>query len=215
MNRTGLLYAVVLALATGVASADVEDDVKAAIQDFAADDFEVRFEALQTVIVIGGPAAGRLIEALDAEETNVRAYACKALARIAAPEAKAPLQELLESDNRAGVRAAAAEALAAYKDDVLDALRKAASEDPSSYVRKSAVISIASVRTKTAIDQLIWLLKSSGDEIRRIAADGLRDITVEDFGPDYHPWHKWWTDNRADFEMADDAPPPDAVEEEE
>jgi len=214
MKETFLVCAAVLALAAGAAGADLEDDIADAIETFASDNFELRFEAFRRIVEIGQPAAAQLIEVLSVDKVLVRSYACRALAGIGAPEARTPLQQTLENDDAASVRAAAAEALAAYNNAALDPLRKAASEDPVVYVRKSAAIAIASVHTKTAIDQLIWLLKGPDSEVGGIAADGLREITREDFGTDSDAWKKWWTDNRADFEIQGETPADEAGGEE-
>ena len=215
MKKTCLFSAIIVALSAGLAGADVADDINNAIKDFSAEEVETRIGALQTITDIGKAATAQLLEKLGAEKVTVRTYACKALGNIADSKARPGLEETLKNDVSPAVRAAAAEALGAFKADALEALRNAAAEDDDEHVRLSATISIASVRTKPAIDLLIWLLKSHGGAVKRLAAESLRDITLQDFDTDYENWRKWWLDNRDDFQITMQTYPYHPVEDEE
>jgi HEAT repeat protein len=215
MKKNCLLCASIIVLTAGFAGADVVDDINDAIRNFSAEEYETRAQALQTITDIGKAATEQLLKTLDADTATVRTYVCKALGNIGDRNARPGLEKALKNDASPAVRAAAAEAMGAFKADALDALRLAAAEDDDEYVRLSATISIASVRTKPAIDLLIWLLKSPGGEVKQLAADCLRDITLQDFGTDYENWRKWWLDNRDTFQITMQTYPYHPVEDEE
>lgn len=215
MNKTWLFAAIIVALPAGLARADVVDDINNAIKNFSAEEVETRIEAIEAITDIGEAATAQLLKKLGAEKVTVRTYVCKALGNIADSKARPGLEESLKNDTSPAVRAAAAEALGAFKADALEALRNAAADDDDEYVRLSATISIGSVRTKPAIDLLIWLLKSPGEEVKDLAAESLRDITLQDFDTDYENWRKWWLDNRDDFQITMQTYPYHPVEDEE
>ena len=196
------------------APADVGEtvDVSATISRFASDDIVDRLAALETVAEAGKAALPQLIEALDAPQPMIRIYACRALARIPGPETRTAVAKLLQASSGPALKAVACETLAACADaESLESLRKAASEDASLYVRKSATLAIASLRTREAMDVIVWLLKNSEHDIRQAAAAILRSATKQDFGTSYEDWKKWWLDNKMNFRFDSiQAPAPDA-----
>ena len=179
------------------------EDVAAAITGFASDDVAVRLASLETVVKAGKPAVPLLEEALEVKSPLMKVYACRALGGIKDADSRPRLVTLLESAESPALRVAAAEAVAGFGDKAaLEALRKAATDrDP--YVRSRATLAIASIRSKEAIDLLVWLLKADA-VAGRVAADCLRSITLHDFGTSHEQWTKWWLENRGQGTMIND-----------
>lgn len=184
----------------GATDAGATEEVAAAISSFGSDDIAARLAAVDALAKAGAPAVPPLAAALEMGDAMTRVYACRALARIPGADSKAAILKALLPPAGPAMRAVACEALVSHADtDSVDALRKAASDDPSLYVRKTATLALAAIRTREAVDILVWLLKNSENNIRQSAAERLRAITMQDFGLSYEAWQKWWLDNKADF----------------
>jgi len=201
MKRTLTTLAIAAALLGGPALAGVPEDIANAIKSFSGGDAKARLKAIDGLVKIGKPATAKLVDAIGSKSVAVQTCALNALGRILDPDAREKIAAVAADVKApAPARVAAVEALARYADDkALAVLSKIAAEDVDQFVRIGATLAIASVRTKSSIDLLVWLLKCPDKEVKAVAARNLIEKTLKDFGTTYEPWQKWWMDSRDSF----------------
>ncbi len=173
-------------------------------------DANVRREAASALADIGDPAATEpLIAAMGDESGHVRWMAARGLARFGDTRALEPLIAAL-TDHDGVIREEAAEGLARLADPravpaLVEALKPDYSRsglrpidvnEPARQVKDRVAAALAKIGTP-AIDPLIVLLEQAGPEDRRwpgsayYAAETLKKITGQDFGPDGAKWRAW------------------------
>lgn len=201
MKRTLTTLAIAAALLGGPALAGVPEDIANAIKSFSGGDAKARLKAIDGLVKIGKPATAKLVDAIGSKSVAVQTCALNALGGILDPDAREKIAAVAADVKApAPARVAAVEALARYADDkALAVLSKIAAEDVDQFVRIGATLAIASVRTKSSIDLLVWLLKCPDKEVKAVAARNLIEKTLKDFGTTYEPWQKWWMDSRDSF----------------
>jgi HEAT repeat protein len=96
--------------------------------------------------------------------------------------------------NRAGVRPAAAEALAVLPDpDVVEKLRKIVEDGKGDLaLRQAALWTLGRTGRKAAAAVLVRQLGSDSDLLRRTAAEGLGELSGQEYGDDREKWQSWW-----------------------
>ena len=116
------------------------------------------FQNALTAILRARPADGEkaVIPFLASDDPNVVATALNTLARLRAKNANTEIRKLLTTSTNAVVRANAARVLGAAEDkDAFGLLLNAATADPDSRVRVSAIRSLAALKDPKAADKLI------------------------------------------------------------
>lgn len=175
----------------------------AALRD---EDPHVRAMAAQAVAHVEDPRVVEpLIAALKDEDVVVRTFTAAALGRTRDPRALAPLVGALK-DERACIRASAAEGLGELGDArAVDALI-AVLRDESAFVRRGAA-GPADLRFELKYrlvegrpdEYAGFTLSYEVTNVRRAAAQALKQITGADRGTNPDAWQEWWQQNKAGF----------------
>ena len=136
----------------------------------------------------------RLIEALGSANPVVRNSAAVALGRIREKreEAVVPLLKALETDGDILVRESAALSLGKIGDSsAVESLINSAHGEFDRNVRERAVTALGEIGDPRAIESLIELVGRDAQAVRVRAAEALRMITGEAFGPNADLWRQW------------------------
>ncbi len=109
-------------------------------------------------------------------------------------------------DDAETVRSAAAGRLAELRPRMApDALGRVVRQDPSSAVRRDAVMALGAFDEADAVPPLLMALNDSAGAVRSAAVRALRVTTGQDLGADVGAWREYW-----ESRSADEAPVPDA-----
>jgi HEAT repeat protein len=147
----------------------------AALQDRES---TVQWSAAESLARIGSPAFAALAEVAHTGDAPQRLGAVRALGKSAHADAMQPLLHAL-TDEDAGVREQAAQALAGWHEPaVIDALISALS-DPDAGVQGQAARSLAQLRDARAIAPLIASLRDAEPGLRAIVS-----VALGELGPD-------------------------------
>jgi HEAT repeat protein len=161
----------------------------------ALDDPEpsVRQEAaLSLGVFTGKRVVLRLVALLDSEsDPMVKAVVAEALGQMKSRRATHPLVEVLW-DPSVDVRLAASKALGQIADPGATLALAERLQDSSAAVRRTAAASMARIGDHRAIRPLIECLKDEDDKVRSVALEGLRALTLEDFGQNHDAWIEWF-----------------------
>jgi HEAT repeat protein len=135
----------------------------------------VRRAAGEALWQIGPAAIPELIQALGADNVDVRYWASKVLGEMQAKEAVEPLIALLD-DKEWSIRSGVAYSLGEIGDErAAEALLKHL-EDPNEIVRKNIVIALGQIGDAKAIKSSEAALDDESDWVRRYAAETLEKI---------------------------------------
>jgi HEAT repeat protein len=96
--------------------------------------------------------------------------------------------------NRPGVRQAAAEALAVLPEPAVFRRLREAAEDAHAEpaLRQAALWALGRSGRQDAVPILLAQLTGPAEGLRRTAAEGLADLTGQNFGSDAEHWRAWW-----------------------
>ena len=131
----------------------------------------------------------------DAQVAVAQAVATSGVTR---PEFLKPLMDMLTGEEPA-VRAPAASALAAFKDEkvLTEFIRLVTSRKTNRAVRLTIITAMQQILDKQAIDALVKLLGDRDEDIRNAACDALAKLTnIRAFGRDPRRWRSWWARNK-------------------
>ncbi len=136
----------------------------------------------------------------DAAQRPARIAVARAIALTGAGGADyaEPLLGML-ADTDADVRAAAADALATYKDaGVLEALAQLSHDQQAApESRLAAIAALSRMLDKRAVDTLMGLLETPEGPVHTAASAGLARLTgIRGFGDDVQRWRAWWQQNK-------------------
>jgi hypothetical protein len=109
------------------------------------------------------------------------------------------------SSKDAAVRARAVEVLTGQGDGQFVRKCVELARDADGRVRAAAVEALKWAQDRSAIDGLLAGMKTGPDAVRRYAADALKALTGQDFGPEHAKWQEWWSANAKTAQLA--APP--------
>lgn len=133
-----------------------------------------------------------LISMLTSEEDPaVKIAVVEALGQLKNRKATAQLAETLW-DPAVEVRLAASKALGQMGDPGATLALTERLKDSSAAVRRTAAASMTRIGDHRAIRPLIGCLKDEDDKVRSVALEGLRALTLEDFGQNQEAWIEWF-----------------------
>ena len=126
----------------------------------------------------------------------------RAAQAVRATDDKRPLEAVVAARDSANprLRLGSADVLAERRDpsapDVLIGLLK----HREAWVRRSAVQTMGRLHDPRAVEALIAALRDADAGVRWQAADALKGLTGQAFGPDQSAaWEQWWQENKASF----------------
>jgi HEAT repeat protein len=163
----------------------------------------------QAVIALGlkkedpeiATAVKPLIQALQAEDSDLRALAAMSLGFLGDERSVLPLISALR-DSYYGCRQMAARALGWSRDPRSMSYLVTAAADANTEVQESAVQALVDLDDLNTVDSLISLLTHGNSKVRRIAAQGLNKLTRKKFiwgNQSQAKWTKWWDVNKQGF----------------
>ena len=147
------------------------------------------------------PAAKKLEREAKDRDPVLRANAIEALARLDAEAYRERFGKGLEDDD-AGVRCALLGAVPEVYSAENEALSVRALEDEDWRPRIRAVLNLARVRTKGAVDALIGAIEDGRPIVGERAVESLQELTGERFTR-LEAWQAWWKDHRETFSFPD------------
>ncbi|HUU83887.1 MAG TPA: HEAT repeat domain-containing protein [Phycisphaerae bacterium] len=168
---------------------------------------EVRRIGAGDLLRLRYPAAAELATEIliDDRDPLPRLAICEAIGTLAAREPELldhclvePLLDLMVSPD-ANLRAKAAVALSRFRDgDVAARLGRLAAEGQAPMTQRLAAVDALApnVAQREVIEQLIRLLETDSEELRRRVIAALRPASREDCGTDVARWRAWWDSKR-------------------
>lgn len=143
-----------------VASAALdEQEIKILIENFNAQDVNVKADSVRVLIEAGGPAVEPLIQALDSKDPEIRENAAITLGKLKDERAIKPLIKLL-TDKDWEVESAATNALVEIGKPVVEPLIKVLQdENEDAFLQTKVIVVLAGIKDERAIPPMIQALK--------------------------------------------------------
>jgi HEAT repeat protein len=155
-------------------------------------------EASNALARIGQPSVAALRSALEAEDSQVRWMAARALGVMSHPAGMETLTASLASP-KPELRKLAVRGLGESSQPEANALLLKSLQDKDAAVRSQAAEALGRKEGNEVIGALIALLeKEKITEVRQAASKSLEQVTREKLGEDAAAWRAWWTKKQAE-----------------
>jgi HEAT repeat protein len=200
---TPLLFLVGLGLLVSQQSSllPCEPDL-AQLQEVLQDRQDPRGQSQSALLLVqsNDPAAEKIVrEALKQTENEETFIALAAAVRLRADERF--IKELLGAlaTPKARVRQSAAETLAGLPTPDLVAQLEKLARDPLAEVRtrQTSLWTLGRCGRKDAAGVLVEMVASDNDDLRRVAANALHDLTGQTYGLETARWQAWWAKHKS------------------